>query len=474
MKRFKLATRTLIVAIMFLTFSSNIQAEICNPLNPLNCIMELFYSNDGVVDPDLQHMRYRYQEYDATAPFYQWWYYTIKDYDTNTEFAFDISQSIGPDNSTNDGTYVMFSMVQQSSSTKFHKYDRWTIPDMDVQNNGQPGFKIQIPVGNNPDFKIDFQGNGVYHLTGKMDDPAKVWFSDGSLNGVPVNPNTVVEWDLTVYRIYGFYAQQDMENELKDNGIISWNTYAHTSEVEGTIIVNGVTYTFQRTPRYRAYCDMNWGENFPKGLPSESDVDYPWGWYYVNLPNSNPGDDIGIIAGIGRHNAPNSLFGITEGHFADIRLPGGEHIGTRKMDIWKQSPTSDGYTIVGTASDGDVYNFSVERSEWTSYADSVGTAQIPYRQIVSIETTTRRVTLDFQSVEANYNRLLFPHQDYIFSDFEGLGVTCHVVIESIDYYWWWFGGLVPFYTVEYDFITDDAGLEYGYDTSDTNYPGVFD
>jgi hypothetical protein len=425
------------------------------------------YEDDGVVDPDLYYMRYRYSEYDQNAPFFQWWYYTIKDYDTNTEFAFGVSQSIGPQYPSNDGTYIMFSMVETSSNTKFHKYEQWDLADMEVLNNGAPSFKIRIPVGTNPDFQIDFMGNDTYHLTGSMIDPLKVWFTDGTIEGAPVDPGVVVKWDLMIYRIYGWYGQQDLEDELRE-GNISWNTYAHTSEVEGTITVDGVTYTFERTPRYRAYCDMNWGQDFPSGWPNEDPVDYPWGWYYVNLPDADPNNDIGIIAGIGRQHFDASQ-GISEGRFADIREPGGQHIGVRQGITDKITPDCPGIEVLGTASDGDLIRFRIDRSDWQTYTDGVGSAEIPYRQIVTIVTTTRRVTMDFQSEAANYNRLLFPHQDYIFSDFEGLGVTCHVTIEERRTL---LG--VPFFTTLYDFATDDAGLEYGYDTSATNNPGIFD
>lgn len=463
----------LMAAILISTVSSNAYA-LCNPVDPLNCIAEYIFDNDGIVSPDVYEMRYRYDEYDQDAPFFQWWYYTIKDYDTNTEFALDYSQSFGPQDASNNGTYIMFSMVKTDSNTKFHKYERWETDDMAVANNGQPGFKIQIPVGNDPEYKVDFLGNGTYHLTGKMIDPSRVWFADGTLDGAAIAPGMEIEWDLMIYRIYGWYGQPDFEPQLKDNGVISWNTYAHTSEVEGTITVNGVVYEFERTPRYRAYCDMNWGENFPAGLACEDAIDYPWGWYYANLPDADPNNELGIIAGIGRHHASDNLNGISEGKFADIRLPQGEHVGVRQMNIWKLTPDDDGYTLVGTASDGELLDYSVDRSDWSTYTDAVGSAQIPYRQIVTILTTTKRVTMDFQSGPENYNRLLFPHQDYVFSDFEALGVTCTVKIERRWFHSWDVGEWFPQYTTEHYFVTDDAGLEYGYDTSESNNPGVFD
>jgi hypothetical protein len=401
------------------------------------------YDGDGVVQPDSYYMRYRASEYSSYYPFFQWYYYTIKDLTNDRYFAFDLSQTFGPQDDTNEGTYVMFSMVEQAADTAFHKYERWDISDWNVSGD----FHITIPGSN---YEIEPINNDTYHLTGSMTAPGKVWFADGKLDGLAIDPAMVVEWDLMIYRTYGWYGQQDVESDIKANGIISWNTYAHTSEVEGTITVDGTVYTFSRTPQYRAYCDMNWGENFPSGSPK---IDYMWGWYYAGVPSSNPNEEIGMIAGIGRHDV-GGIYGICEGSFADFRLPNGERLSVREMQGLKPNPEDDGVAALSAAEPNDsLQSWDVARSDWATLTDSLGSDLIPLRQIVTIQTQKKLVTMDFQSTLADYNRLLFPHQDYVFSDFEGLGVTAHVTVVNRQ----------TSQTIV-DFTTNDAGLEYGYDT----------
>ncbi|MGA1875397.1 MAG: hypothetical protein ACMUIA_07305 [bacterium] len=373
-------------------------------------------TSDGLVKPEMYYMRYRLDEYDPNDPFFQWWYYTIKDLGDDVYFAFDLSQSIclnpAGDKTDNTGTYIMFSMIDRAKGTQFHL------------------------------------------------DP---------------NRGVSVRWDLIIHRLYGWYGQQDIEELAKQLKVISWNTYAHTCEVEGWIEVNRKRYDFDPEtlyydeltgadrPRYRAYCDMNWGINPPRGDPA---IKYPWGWYYVGLPGIDADQETGIIAGTGRADT-NSWAGISEGQFADICLPHGERLGVRRFIALKLGPEGPGTVAADTASDSDgscrdVLSFEVERLEWAEYTDALGTAQIPYRQVVRIETKYKRVTLDFHSRPENYNRLLFPHQDYIFSDFEGLGVTCQVRIEQKHYPLQRSFGILPGYSLQYEFTSNDAGIQYGY------------
>ncbi len=401
------------------------------------------YDDDGVVQPGSHYQRYRASEYSSSKPFFQWYYYTIKDLTNDRYFALDLSQSFGPQDDTNEGTYIMFSMVDQAAETAFHKYERWDISDWNVSGD----FHITIP---GSQYEIDPVNDDTYHITGGMTAPDKVWYADGRLDGQAIDPGMAIEWDLTIYRTYGWYGQQDLESDIKDKGLISWNTYAHTSEVEGTITVDGTVYTFSRTPQYRAYCDMNWGENFPSGTPK---IDYMWGWYYAGVPSNDPNGEIGMIAGVGRHDL-GGTYGITEGSFADFRLPNGERLSIREMQANKPNPEDDGTTLLATAApDDSLQSWDIARSEWVLFTDSRGSDLIPLRQIVTIQTDKKRVTMDFQSALEDYNRLLFPHQDYVFSDFEGLGVTAHVTVVNRQT-----GETIV------DFITNDGGVEYGYNT----------
>lgn len=402
------------------------------------------YEGDGVVQPDMYYMRYRASEYSASKAFFQWYYFTIKDLANDRYFGFDLSQVFGPQDPSHEGTYIMFSMIEQGADTAFHKYERWGINEWNVDGH----FHITIP---GSAYEIEPINHDTYHVTGSMTAPGKVWFADGKLEGQAIDPAMIIEWDLTIYRIYGWYGQQDLEADMKANGVISWNTYAHTSEVEGTITVDGTTYTFSRTPQFRAYCDMNWGENFPSGSPK---IDYMWGWFYAGLPSSDPNEEIGMIAGIGRQDV-GGVYGICEGSFADLRLPNGERLSVREMMGRKPNPEDDGIAVVATAAPNDsLESYDVTRSDWVPFTDSLGSDLIPLRQIVTIRTQKKLVTLDFQSALEDYNRLLFAHQDYVFSDFEGLGVTAHVTVVNRQT-----GQPIV------DFTTNDAGLEFGYDTN---------
>lgn len=409
---------------------------------------DIFYDSDGVVNPDPYYERYRNDEYSDSNPFFQWWYFTIKDLETNRYFAFDYSISDCASDLTNEGTYMMFSMVDKSQNINFHKYERFPLSSFLVSND----FDIQVPVDNVVDYGIEIIDSDTYHVTGRMDNYASVW------TAINCDPNLFIEWDLTIHRIYGWYGQQDCEDSLKTFGVISWNTYAHDAEVEGTITIGSTVYTISRNENFRAYCDMNWGENFPAGDPA---IDYPWGWYYAGRSDANTANDLSIIAGVGRHDA-GFPFGTCLGKFADVRLDSNTHIGLRQSEIW-----SEGYSLMETSNDGDVKQFNVERDQWTLFTDDIGSALIPLHQEVTLETDHYIVVMDFYSELSDYNRLLFPHEDYIFSDFEGLGVDVHVTVtyHYITYSWWDVFHLFPnhHYSTLEDFWTDDGGLEFGYD-----------
>ncbi len=433
----------------------------------LDGTLKKIFDNDGVVQPDTYHQRYRRDEFDPDEPFYQWWYYTIKDLKNNRYFAFDYSISDCVSDFTNEGAYMMFAMVDKNDGTAFHKYERFPLENFQVEND----YDLQIVAGNVVDYQLEVIDADTYHVTGKMNNLENVWFADGC------DEDLLIEWDLTIHRIYGWYGQQDIQQLAKTVGLINWNTYGHDSEVEGYIKVGDTTYTFERNEDFRAYCDMNWGENFPAGNPS---IEYPWGWYYAGLPNADTAKDFSIIAGIGRHdlydaiqtgNNPLSLTIPGIGKFADIRLDKETHIGVRSVEGFPKSPEAPGIPAVVTTNDGHVKQFKLERDDWVEYSDAIGTAMIPLHQKVTIETEHYVVTLDYHSDIEEYNRLLFPHEDYIFSDFEALGVDVHVVVKKRTYLtaynWWDMFHLFPIKTEEYetlfDFWSDDGGLEYGYD-----------
>jgi hypothetical protein len=155
--------------------------------------------------------------------------------------------------------------------------------------------------------------------------------------------------------------------------------------------------------------------------------------------------------------------GASEGKFADVRLGSATHIEVA-MAIAKGLPVS-------STNDGKVLDFTVERDQWGDYTDALGTALVPYHQKVTLRTTQYETVLDFFSEPADYNRLLMFHEDYVFSDFEAMGVNTHVTVNHItttaSYFWWDILHTFPYDVEEqvenlYDFWSQAGGLEYGY------------
>jgi len=253
-----------------------------------------------------------------------------------------------------------------------------------------------------------------------------------------------------VNRVYGYYAQDMFEQVDEDiAGIIMWNTYMHDATVEGTITIGNRTFVFENSPRFRAYGDMNWGCQFPHPPPTRpTDNQFAWGWYYASVPNpQSTKNDISIIAGTGVTYAGFPLYTM-DGRFADIRFNSTFHIEAREIVMWEESILKQ---VFRSTNDGTVMRFQVQRSNWTTYKDKFGEALIPMRQVLTIETTNYLIVMDFTSVQSNYNRLLFPFNNNIFSDFEGLGVPATVQVKH-----------KPTGDMLLNSKVNDGGLEYGF------------
>jgi len=237
MKRFVI----ILTAFLFLPICSHAYDLKAYPFADPKTIIGL--AKDGVVQPPSYHQRYRGDEFDANKPFFQWWYFTIKDHINNRYFAFDYSVSETVKDSTNEGSYVMFAMVDKKSGKNFQKYERYPLENFKVERD----FDVTIRSNQDTDFEIKVINDDTYHVRGKMRNPSNVWFAEGC------DPGTYIEWDLMIYRNYGWYGQQDIQNIAKMVGLIHWNTYAHDSEVEGYIKIGDTTYIIDRNEGFRAY-----------------------------------------------------------------------------------------------------------------------------------------------------------------------------------------------------------------------------
>ncbi|CAF1364221.1 unnamed protein product [Rotaria sordida] len=199
-----------------------------------------------------------------------------------------------------------------------------------------------------------------------------------------------------------------------------WNTYSHAAGVEGKVKIGDEEFIVEKGDTTRAYGDSNWGETMPSSPPEqEPSMKYAWGWYYINIPADDKSQELSIIAGTGLSYA-DAFLGIIDARFCDIRLDGKTHVELRTVEVWDLTFAS--------CSDGTLQRFDVERSHWTNITDSFGNATIPLRQLVTLETESYFITMDFNSIVTNYNRLVYPFTSYVFSDFEGLGVSTNLLI----------------------------------------------
>ncbi|KAL0483756.1 hypothetical protein AKO1_013939 [Acrasis kona] len=393
---------------------------------------------NGVLQPPMHYQRYRRGEYNK-EPYYQWWYYWIRDTKTNRNFAlaYSTTQCKGSKYCDFDATILMFALVDNSNNRRFQKYETYSHDSFSVKQD----FNVEIRSNNTqePLFELIPQTNDVIKLKGHMkkENVDNVWICQNCEKSLEI------EWDLTIRRIHGYYAQDIFE--LPDKyleGIIMWNTYTHTSQVEGTIKIGGEEFVIENKPHFRAYGDMNWGQIMPDAPPGKSGREYAWGWYYFNIPSDEVKSELSIIAGTGVSYA-DKILRTMEGKFSDVRLGNSTGIQFRRMSLWSQNFDS--------CSDGKIHKFEVERSQWMNLTDAFGVASIPMRQIVTLESSHYQIKLDFQSIESNYNRLLFPFKNFIFSDFEALGVKTTLTVFDVK-------SQVLLMNVTHN----GGGLEYGY------------
>lgn len=395
---------------------------------------------DGVWNPPSHFQRYRGDEYPASKPFFQWWYFSLKDYETGDTLAFCYSMSRTVEHPANTGAYLLFARVGPGG--RCHIYYKYPLDafvhanDFDIRIGD--AFSLTATEGDGGMLRLKLQG--------RMDRPGNAWVAEG------IGKDATIAWDMEVTRIAGWYGQQDIEPAARALATISWNTYAYDAEVHGTVSVNDQEHRFSRAPRFRMYCDMNWGERFPSHRsPAVNQIEYPWGWYYTGVPAADPAKDVAIIAGAGRSHSTSRLLGVMNAKFASIYLRG-ERWSARLGHVQDKTP-GKGPVALRTSPDGTCKAFTIERSAWITFTDAFGSAEIPMVQVVTIETSTWKVVMRFESQPGNYNRLLFPTDGYCFSDFEALGVHCTTTVHRKQGRSW---QLV-------ETLHDEcAGLEYGY------------
>lgn len=397
----------------------------------------LFNNNSGMWMPGSYFQRYRGAEFSKKKPFFQWWYFSLKDYANNLTFAFCYSLNRPVKIRDYQGAYIIFAIV--NSQTKGHTYHRFPLSSFKAKNHHDIDIGEQL-------FTVSVINDDHYRIKGTINAKDSLWACEG------IDPSTFIHWDLNIFRISGWYGQKDFEAMQRIAGIISWNPYAYNAEVEGTVTINKQKFLFQRNEHSRIYCDTNWGESLPGGGGAKKGrIDYHWGWYYTGKPRPDPRDDFSIIAGTGRSQPARGFKYDLMASLASV-YNRGSHVDARYGRVFNWQPEK-GILFLSGSSEGSCKHFSVDHSSWTEFSDLFGTAMIPLVQTVTIKTSLQQIIMTFVSKKKHYNRLLTPADGYIFSNFEALGVLCTTEIYEKQ------GGSY----ILVDTIVDyNGGLEFGY------------
>lgn len=431
--------------------SSNIQSNLNS-----SGLMDILWTNDGNWLPDNYVNRYRLNEVSSSDNFYQWWYWMVKNLDTNDAFAVCYYLIQTPDHPEITGVYVMFSAVTNLGKVMvWYKYNR--------NEHNFLGNNFQISIGPNSEFNQIPISNDRYQVNGNMINPDRVWTS--LITYPELNANSTFSWNWEINRIIGSCTQNDfIDSTLMDQGI-KWNTFCFDGKILGQVRMGDVIYNFDQNTNSRAYGDMNFDKVFlGKASSNEPEDKYRWSWASVTKYNLvNPNLDTSIIAGYG---ISDNMFGIPAtptGIFAAAYNVLNHNI------VWKSIDTREGLIDVnliekcswGSSADSMI-EVNIEAWDYFTYTDQYGNARIPHYQKYTLEGEYVKIEMTISVTSNTINRLPSPYSDYIWSNFEALGATAFVKIYSKMYKWWDIFHLSPVLSLVDQFYDYNAGLEYGY------------
>ena len=418
-------------------------------------------------NPPSFYQRGRESEYSKHSNFYQWWYFNLRhtrhnNLSTGTDFALDYSYLKSSTNdiiSNNSGAYVLFSQFDVSRNQQnMQVYEKWPLNEFTIDNY----FDVSIA----DEFSIRVINEDTIHLRGHMSHRHnKTWAYEH------IDPqHYTIEWDFRMQRIHGWFGQALEETVLADQGVIGWNTYGYVSQLaddHGWIRITDhrgkdqkqhQLYKLKRSD-YQVYADMNYGSTFPSSsslVPVAQDIDYPWTWMLAYYQDHTVDEfiTVSIVAGIGRQDMGATSCGASDGAYINV------WINRTVNGVATSQVSSLGYsqilacnktlTLLKQSNDGGS-NFTIQQklSNWQHRTDKFGTHLIPLEHALYIQSPHRSITMTCYATTNDYLRFLFPLSTFIFSDFEAIGVPCHVVIKEKD------NALI-------DFWSTSTGVEFGY------------
>jgi hypothetical protein len=244
-------------------------------------------------------------------------------------------------------------------------------------------------------------GDGVMLLTGKLPD---------------------IEWSLTVTRVNGYYGGLDGENPSQC--FMASNLFGFHSLARGWIVSRGRRHEVNETARFRAYAAGSWGCELPGGEPA---IEYPWTWFWLVVPRSDPAQDMGLCGGTARFA---TAVGPVYGGYSVAGLPrtvdASRHFSTRFVRLLHN--TSLDFFLQASSSDSYYRDFRVQQFDWSTFRDAFGSAPVPLRQLFAFSSATYEFELDFRPTLAQYFRAPLSHNGKIFSVFRAVGATTRILV----------------------------------------------
>ena len=114
-------------------------------------LIQMFFAETGIFQPSAYYQRFRYDEFSSKDPFFQWWYFSIKDYESNSAFAMTYAINRASKGASFTGSYIMFTKI--SPFEKFHIYYKMSLEDLKAVD------ETNIQIHNNK-FSIEVLENG--------------------------------------------------------------------------------------------------------------------------------------------------------------------------------------------------------------------------------------------------------------------------------------------------------------------------
>jgi hypothetical protein len=390
-------------------------------------------TDNSTMYPAAVHSRYRYDEFqptlwkkieakksailkqNATAsveiaelqspPFFQWWNFLIVDQETGRHWTILYGYTKFDHNPESSGAaqgdYAAVAFHYRVGSERVAYGDQMvTFNEMKVKND------FDVTIGNS---LLRVVNDDTYQITGK----------------VTSSDDETISWDLKLDRVHGAYLSQDQEVSAAELCKVVSTLWGYNSAPTGTIRIGSQVFDISNTEksRFRTYAAGSYGCELPSGEPA---VEYPWSWFWIVIPGEfSSSEDISMVGGTGDYQKPIDI----HGGYAILGLSDFEMHALRFAEVLVGNFKLG---VQASSTDGAVSHYEVTRSNWATFQDEFGIAQIPLSQKFSFGSKHLDISLDFRSSLDQYFRLpIFlkrEGKEVVYSDLRAVNVPVSIKI----------------------------------------------